>query len=258
MRLAGKTALVTGASRGIGKAIALAMAREGADLIVSARDVPELQSVQAAAREMGRSCLVIAADLAGESAVEHLWQEVEHYGRAVDILVNNAGIGSGASPRPVVSFDDAFWDLTLRVNLTVPYRLCKRALPAMVERRYGRVIAIASISAFRPGVHDSAYAASKSGLLGLTRVIAREHSTDGVTSNALCPGTTVTRTADLRLHYEAQRLGKSFAAIDGSISPLGRRITPEEVAPMAVYLASPEAGCVTGQTFVIDGGQLNS
>jgi len=258
MILAGKTALVTGASRGIGRAIALAMAREGADLIVSARDVPELQSLQAAVCGMGRSCRVIAADLAGESAVEHLWQEVEHYGRAVDILVNNPGIGSGASPRPVVSFDDAFWDLTLRVNLTVPYRLCKRALPAMVERRYGRVIAIASISAFRPGVHDSAYAASKSGLLGLTRVIAREHSTDGVTSNALCPGTTVTRTADLRLHYEAQRLGKSFAAIDGSISPLGRRITPEEVAPMAVYLASPEAGCVTGQTFVIDGGQLNS
>jgi NAD(P)-dependent dehydrogenase (short-subunit alcohol dehydrogenase family) len=128
----------------------------------------------------------------------------------------------------------------------------------MVERGYGRVIAIASISAFRPGVHDSAYAASKSGLLGLTRVIAREHAKDGVTSNALCPGTTVTRTADVRLHYEAQRLGKSFDSIDRSISPLGRRITPEEVAPMAVYLASPEAGCVTGQTFVIDGGQLNS
>lgn len=257
MRLEGRTALVTGASRGIGRAIALAMAREGADLIVSARDVPELRSLQAAVCAMGRSCFVIVADLAGESAVEQLWDEVERHGWAVDILVNNAGMGTGASPRPVVSFDDAFWELTLRVNLTVPYRLCKRALPAMVERRYGRVIAISSISAFRPGVHDSAYAASKSGLLGLTRVIAREHGKDGVTSNALCPGTTVTRTADLRLRYEAQRLGKSFESIDQSISPLGRRILPEEVAPMAVYLASPEAGCVTGQTFVIDGGQLN-
>jgi NAD(P)-dependent dehydrogenase (short-subunit alcohol dehydrogenase family) len=248
---------VTGASRGIGRAIALAMAREGADLIVSGRDVPELQSLEATVSEAGRSCLVIVADLAEELAVEHLWREVERHGRAVDILVNNAGIGSGASPRPVVSFDDDFWDLTLRVNLTVPYQLSKRALPAMVERGYGRVIAIASISAFRPGVHDSAYAASKSGLVGLTRVIAREHIKDGVTSNAICPGTTVTRTADVRLHYEAQRLGKSFDAIDRSISPLGRRIMPEEVAPMAVYLASPEAACVTGQTFVIDGGQLN-
>jgi NAD(P)-dependent dehydrogenase (short-subunit alcohol dehydrogenase family) len=233
------------------------MAREGADLIVSGRDVPELQSLEATVSEAGRSCLVIVADLAEELAVEHLWREVERHGRAVDILVNNAGIGSGASPRPVVSFDDDFWDLTLRVNLTVPYQLSKRALPAMVERGYGRVIAIASISAFRPGVHDSAYAASKSGLVGLTRVIAREHIKDGVTSNAICPGTTVTRTADVRLHYEAQRLGKSFDAIDRSISPLGRRIMPEEVAPMAVYLASPEAACVTGQTFVIDGGQLN-
>jgi NAD(P)-dependent dehydrogenase (short-subunit alcohol dehydrogenase family) len=223
------------------------MAREGADLIVSGRDVPELQSLEATVSEAGRSCLVIVADLAEELAVEHLWREVERHGRAVDILVNNAGIGSGASPRPVVSF----------VNLTVPYQLSKRALPAMVERGYGRVIAIASISAFRPGVHDSAYAASKSGLVGLTRVIAREHIKDGVTSNAICPGTTVTRTADVRLHYEAQRLGKSFDAIDRSISPLGRRIMPEEVAPMAVYLASPEAACVTGQTFVIDGGQLN-
>jgi 3-oxoacyl-[acyl-carrier protein] reductase len=233
------------------------MAREGADLIVSGRDVPELQSLEATVSEAGRSCLVIVADLAEELAVEHLWREVERHGRAVDILVNNAGIGSGASPRPVVGFDDDFWDLTLRVNLTVPYQLSKRALPAMVERGYGRVIAIASISAFRPGVHDSAYAASKSGLVGLTRVIAREHIKDGVTSNAICPGTTVTRTADVRLHYEAQRLGKSFDAIDRSISPLGRRIMPEEVAPMAVYLASPEAACVTGQTFVIDGGQLN-
>lgn len=257
-RLHDTVALITGASRGIGKAIALAYASEGADLVISGRDTRELMLVRDAVIAMGRSCFAIEADLAEEGAVEHLWNETTRQVDRIDVLVNNAGIGSSANPKPIVSFDDEFWDRTLRVNLTVPYQLCKKALPGMFARKHGRVIAIASISAFRPGVHDAAYAASKTGLLGLTRTLAREHVKDGITSNAICPGTTVTRTADLRLHYDAERLGKTFEEIDQSISPIGRRVVPEEIAPMAVYLASREAGCVTGQTFVIDGGQLNS
>jgi NAD(P)-dependent dehydrogenase (short-subunit alcohol dehydrogenase family) len=103
-----------------------------------------------------------------------------------------------------------------------------------------------------------AYAASKSGLLGLTRTLAREHVKDGITVNAICPGTIVTRTADRRLQYDARRLGKTFEEVDRGISPLGRRLEPSEIAPIAIYLASPEAAGATGQTFVIDGGQLMS
>jgi NAD(P)-dependent dehydrogenase (short-subunit alcohol dehydrogenase family) len=185
---------------------------------------------------------------------------------SVDVLVNNAGMGSIAESgiggpgeaKAVVDFDDRFWELTLRVNLTVPYKLCRKVLPGMIQRRYGRIIFIASISAFRPGVHDVAYAASKSGLLGLMRTIAREHAKDGITSNAICPGTTATRTADRRMTYEAERLGKSLEQVNAGISPLGRRLEPDEIAPIAIYLASPAAAAATGQTFVIDGGQLNS
>jgi 3-oxoacyl-[acyl-carrier protein] reductase len=258
VKLANHTALVTGASRGIGRAIALAFAREGADLIITARTREDLASARAEIAAAGRACLLIEADLSEAGAVDALWSEVERAGARVDILVNNAGIGSSATPKPVVSFDDAFWDLTLRINLTVPYQLCKKALPGMVARRFGRVIAIASINGIRGGVNDSAYTASKSGLLGLMRTVAREHVKDGVTSNAICPGTCATRTSDARLQYEAERTGRSLDEVCRGIGPMGRRLEPEELTPIAVYLASAEAAMTTGQTFVIDGGQLNA
>lgn len=258
MKLAGKKALVTGASRGIGRAIAIAYAREGADVIVTARSRSDLLVVRDAIVALGRRCVVIEADLAADGAVDHLWREVERDAGGVDILVNNAGLGSSATPKPVVAFDDDFWDLTLRVNLTVPYQLCKKALPGMAARKYGRVIAIASINALRGGVCDSAYTASKSGLVGLMRTVAREHVKDGVTSNAICPGTCATRTADARLQYEATRTGRTLDEVNRCIGPMGRRLEPEELTPMAIYLASAEAAMTTGQTFVIDGGQLNA
>lgn len=258
MRLTGKVALVTGASRGIGEAIALAYAADGADLIITARSMADLARVRDAATALGRRVLVIEGDLAEADAVENVWREVQRAGIDVDILVNNAGLGSGGAPKPVREFDDAFWDRTLRVNLTVPYQLCKKVLPGMAARRHGRIIAIASINAMRGGVFDSAYTASKSGLLGLMRTVAREHLKDGVTSNAICPGTVATRTSDVRLQYEADRTGRSLDEVSRSVSPLGRRLEPAEIAPMAVYLASADAASTTGQTFVIDGGQLNA
>lgn len=256
LKLTGNTALVTGASRGIGRAIAVAFAGEGADLVICGRDLPELEAVRAEILALGRRCFTVRAELAEDGAVEHLWSEVVRSVDRVDILVNNAGIGSSANPMSVMDFDDEFWEMTLRVNLTVPYKLSKKVLPGMVARKHGRIIAIASISSFRPGVHDAAYSSSKTGLLGLTRTLAREHARDGVTANAICPGTTATRTSDRRLQYDALRLGKTFDEIDREISPLGRRLEAGEIAPIAIYLASPEAAGVTGQTFVIDGGQL--
>jgi NAD(P)-dependent dehydrogenase (short-subunit alcohol dehydrogenase family) len=258
VKLANRTALITGASRGIGRAIARAFAREGADLIITARTREDLASLRDEATALGRQCLIIEADLSKAGAVDAVWREVERAQARVDVLVNNAGIGSGSAPKPVVAFDDAFWDLTLRMNLTVPYQFCKKALPGMAGRRFGRVIAIASINGLRGGVYDSAYTASKSGLLGLTRTVAREHVKDGITANAICPGTCATQTSDARLQYEAHRTGRSLDEVCRGIGPMGRRLEPEELTPIAVYLASAEAAMTTGQTFVIDGGQLNA
>jgi NAD(P)-dependent dehydrogenase (short-subunit alcohol dehydrogenase family) len=174
----------------------------------------------------------------------------------VDILVNNAGVGSSASPRPVVDFDDDFWDLSLAVNLTAPYLLCKAVLPAMLARRWGRILTVASINGKIGSLHGAAYAASKHGVLGLTRSLALEVARDGITVNALCPGPVRTVMNDRRIAYDAQRRGVTFAEQEAGLMPIGRRLEPEEVAPLAVYLASDEARVVTGQAFNICGGVL--
>lgn len=251
-RLQNNVALVTGASKGIGRAIARAFAAEGADLIVTARAEDELASLADEVRSLGRQCAVAAVDLSHPGAADAVWAATRAFDR-VDILVNNAGIGSSANPKPVVSFDDDFWALTLQVNLTLPYLLCKRALPGMIERRYGRIVNIASIAGKTGTMHGSAYAASKHGLLGLTRSLAMEVVKDGITVNAVCPGTVRSLMNDKRLSYDAKRTGRSFEDIEKSIVPIGRRIEPEEIAEMAVFLAGPSAAACTGQAYVVDG-----
>jgi NAD(P)-dependent dehydrogenase (short-subunit alcohol dehydrogenase family) len=258
MKLNNQTAFVTGASRGIGRAIALAMAQEGANVAITGRDLGELNALRGEIVALGRQCLVGALDLADLSAAEQFYDQAEtHFGR-VDILVNNAGVGSSANPKPVVNFDDAFWDYTLRVNLTAPYRLCKRAVKYMIPRNYGRIITIASIAGKTGTLHGAAYSASKHGVLGLTRSLAMEVVKNGITVNAICPGVVKSLMNDKRLSYDAQRLGKTFADIENNATPLGRRITPEEIAVFAVTLAMPEASAATGQAFVIDAGAMNS
>lgn len=256
MKLNNQIALVTGASKGMGRAIALALAREGADLVVTARDKAQLDSLCAEVQGLGRRCIAAAVDLAAPDAADAVWAACGAVER-IDILVNNAGIGSSADPRPLVAFNDAFWDETLRVNLTIPYLLCKRAVPPMIARHHGRVINIASIAGRTGTMHGAAYAASKHGLLGLTRTLAMEVVKDGVTVNAICPGTVRSLMNDKRLAYDAKRLGRTFEDIEKNIVPIGRRIEPEEIAEFAVYLASPLAAATTGQAFVIDGGATN-
>jgi NAD(P)-dependent dehydrogenase (short-subunit alcohol dehydrogenase family) len=253
-KLRDRIALVTGGGRGIGRAIALALAEEGARVTVTARSATELDEVVGVIRSRGGQAQAVVADLADGKAPRQVVQQVADQCGPVAILVNNAGVGSSANPRPVTDFDDDFWELTLRLNLTAPYLLCKAVLPAMLAQRRGRIINVASINGKVASFHGVAYAASKHGLLGLTRTLALEVAREGVTVNAICPGPVRTVMNDRRVAYDAQRRGVTFAEQEASLTPVGRRLEPEEVAPLAVYLASDDACMVTGQAINVCGG----
>jgi 3-hydroxybutyrate dehydrogenase len=255
-KLQRRVALITGAGRGIGRAIALAFANEGARVALTARTASELDEVVGKIRSGGGEAVALTADLAAPGEPQRVIRDTEAALGPVEILVNNAGIGSSSNPKSVVNFDDGFWELSLHLNLTVPYLLSKAVLPGMLARHWGRIINVASINGKIPSLHGAAYAASKHGLLGLTRTLALEVAKDGITVNAVCPGPVHTIMNDRRLEYDAKRRGITFAELEQSLTPIGGRLEPEDVAPLAVYLASDEARMVTGQAMNVCGGVL--
>lgn len=251
-----RVALVTGAGRGIGRAIALAYAKEGARVVMTARTAGELDEVAGQIRNRGGTALALPADLSDRAVARQIVADVEAALGSIEILVNNAGVGSSSKPLPVVDFDDNFWDKTLAVNLTTPYLLCKAVLPGMLSRKWGRIINVASINGKIGSLHGAAYAASKHGLLGLTRTLAMEVAAQGITVNAICPGPVHTVMNDRRIEYDAKRQGMAFEELEADLTLLRRRLEPDEIAPLAVYLASDSAATMVGQAINIDGGLL--
>jgi len=251
-----RVALVTGAGRGIGRASALRLAAAGARVALTARTASELEEVAAAIAAAGGTSLAIVANLIERAACGSVVDQIEAAWGPVEILVNNAGIGSSANPKPLVNFDDDFWDLTFALNVTTPYLLTKRVLPAMIAASWGRIINIASLNAKIPALHGAAYTASKHAIAGLTKATAKEVIEHGITCNAICPGVIATRMNDKRIEYDAVRLGTSRAAIEAQASPLGRRLVPDEIAVAVAFLATEDAGAINGQLINVCGGTI--
>jgi NAD(P)-dependent dehydrogenase (short-subunit alcohol dehydrogenase family) len=251
-----RIALVTGGGRGIGHAIALELARAGARVAVSARTEEQLQQVVEQITRSGGQALPITADVSDPVAPARVLDAVRKHWGDVEILVNNAGIGSSANPKPLVNFDDEFWDLTFAINVKAVYLLSKLALPAMVRNRWGRIINISSINAKIPSLHGAAYTASKHAVIGLTKVAAMEHAKDGITVNAICPGVVRSDMNEKRMDYDSARLGKSKEEIESNASPLGRRLEPTEIATAVAFLASDGASAINGQSINVCAGTV--
>ncbi|MDA7662723.1 SDR family oxidoreductase [Pirellulaceae bacterium] len=250
----GKTALITGAGRGIGKAISQSLGRSGFHVIVAARSRSEIEQLVSEIESADGTSEAIEVDLSVRSAVHEFIEKLRD--KKVDVLVNNAGVGSSQNPKPLVDFDDEFWDLTMALNVTAPYLLTKSVLPNMVESGFGRIINISSINAKVPALHGAAYTASKHAIAGLTKSTALEVAGSGVTANAICPGVTATVMNDLRVEYDAARLEKDFSEVEKTASPYGRRLTPEEISPLAAFLASEGSAAINGQLLNVCGGTV--
>ncbi len=238
--LAGQTALVTGAAGGIGQAVARALHGRGAAVMLSGRRV---ETLRALAAELGERSHVGEADLADPAAPERLLAQAEAAMGRVDILVNNAGLARDAL---TLRMKDEDWQAVLDVDLTAAFRLIRAALRGMVRRRHGRVIGVTSVVAFTGNAGQANYAAAKAAMVGMSKSVAAEVASRGVTVNCVAPGLIETAmTGRLTPELRARLVDKVAA---------GRFGTPEDVSAAVVYLASAEAAYVTGQTLHVNGG----
>jgi NAD(P)-dependent dehydrogenase (short-subunit alcohol dehydrogenase family) len=237
-----RVALVTGATRGIGRAIAARLVEEGFQTIAVARALPE--TPPPAGLEYA------ACDVADAAAVRNLFAEVAHRFGRLDVLVNNAGVAGADSM--AAEADDALWHSIIGVNLHGTYHCCKAALPLLPEGA-GRIVNIASTLGLRGVPDQAAYCAAKHGVVGLTRALALRLAPRGITVNALCPGWVETEMAAGRF----RELGVGIEDIRRTV-PTGDLVQPEQVADMVAFLARPASSSITGQALVIDGGGLAS
>ncbi|HUO47028.1 MAG TPA: SDR family NAD(P)-dependent oxidoreductase [Acidimicrobiia bacterium] len=247
-------AVVTGAGRGIGREIALAFAAAGFDLVLAARSTGELEVVAGEVVEEGVKALVVATDLRRTGDIERLVRSSEDFG-TVQVLVNNSGI---AGPSGMLwELDPADWEETMAVNLTAVFLACRGFLPGMIERRSGSIINIGSITGKKPLLGRTPYAATKIGLVGLTRTLALEVGPYGIRVNLISPGFVAGPRIDRVIDMQAAARGATADEVRADFeaqSPLGRMTQPAEVASAAVFLASEAAGGITGADLNVNAG----
>jgi NAD(P)-dependent dehydrogenase (short-subunit alcohol dehydrogenase family) len=253
--LADRVAIITGAGRGIGHATALALAAAGADVAVVDIDKAAAEKTAGAVAAAGRRSLAVATDVGDVASIDQMVSQVVHALGRVDVLVNNAGVTRRAD---VMDLTEADWDRIMRVNGKGVFFCLQRVAREMIPRRSGVIVNIASIAGKGyAGASNVIYAGSKGAVIGMTRLAALQLARHNINVNAICPGTTVTALSNDNLKTRAQQEGVSVQEMErrrNAAIPLGRPNDPEDIAALAVFLASPGARNITGQSFNVDGG----
>ncbi|HVA67921.1 MAG TPA: SDR family NAD(P)-dependent oxidoreductase [Candidatus Binataceae bacterium] len=244
LKLDGKVAIITGAGRGLGRAMALKLAQAGADILAAARTVDQLEESAAAVRATGRKCLIVPTDVASSDQINAMVvAAVKEFGH-IDILINNAGAGEDAFGKTIEEITDDEWRRGIDVNLSSQFYGCRAVIPYMVKRKRGKIINVASGYGLRGGKHNYMYACSKGGVLQLTRSMALTYADANIQTNCIVPG----------IFPHNARLMAFFKG--GKFIPMGRGGNDTELAPLAVFLSSDASNHINGALIKVDGGGL--
>jgi len=243
MDFRGQVGIVTGGARGIGKAIAEGLAKSGVDLVIAGRNLDAANETAAALTAFGVKAMGVKLDVSNSEEVEKTFEGIRKEFQRIDILINNAGITKDGL---LLRMSEVAWDSVININLKGVFLCSREAIKDMAKQRYGRIVNITSVAAFMGNPGQANYSASKAGIVGFTKTIAREYAIRGITVNAVAPGFIETAMTDVLSDRVKEEMKK--------LIPLGRFGTVEDVANAVIFLASPDSGYITGQVIHVNGG----